>query len=125
MERPLLKKALIWGTLLWAFGYLLGIVLFMAVPTELIGWIITPIGTAAALWVLLKKFTGKVFRDYFAVGFIWTAIAIALDYFLLVKLFNPPDGYYKFDVYLYYFLTFTLPILVGWKKSSAISKKTT
>jgi hypothetical protein len=39
------------------------------------------------------------------------------DYFLLVKVFKPVDGYYKLDVYLYYVLTFILPLIVGWRKS--------
>ena len=40
-------------------------------------------------------------------------IAVICDYFFLVKAFNPADGYYKLDVYLYYGLTFILPLAVG------------
>ena len=36
--------------------------------------------------------------------------AIVLDYLLIVKALNPADGYYKLDVYLYYALTFILPL---------------
>ncbi|MGE5624192.1 MAG: hypothetical protein ACM3ZT_01435 [Bacillota bacterium] len=47
---------------------------------------------------------------------VWTALAVALDYLLIVKLLKPTDGYYKPDVYLYYALTFLLPLLAfGWK----------
>ena len=46
-------------------------------------------------------------------------IEVVLDYFLLVKVFNPAGGYYKLDVYLYYALTFILPPLVGWRKKSS------
>lgn len=43
----------------------------------------------------------------------WTLIAIIFDYFFLVKLLKPADGYYKLDVYLYYSLTFILPVVAG------------
>jgi hypothetical protein len=33
-------------------------------------------------------------------------------------MFKPADGYYKLDVYLYYILTFALPLIVGWRKST-------
>ncbi len=57
-------------------------------------------------------------RYYLGVACIWTAIAILCDYFFLVRPFKPADGYYKLDVYLYYALTFALPLFAGWKKSS-------
>jgi hypothetical protein len=48
------------------------------------------------------------------------------DYFFIVKAFNPPDGYYKLDVYVYYLLTFIIPVAVGWwKTSKAASKRQT
>jgi hypothetical protein len=37
-------------------------------------------------------------------------IAIVCDYFLIAKLLSTPDGYYKFDVYLYYLITLVLPV---------------
>jgi len=43
-------------------------------------------------------------------------IAVIFDYLFLVKMFKPTDGYYKLDVYLYYILTFLLPLIVGWRK---------
>ena len=116
MNKQYLKDTLLWGSLLWLIGYILGIVLFMVVPTSLVGWVIMPIGTVITLWVLLKKIKLTFFQEYFFLAAIWTLIAIAFDYFFLVKIFNPADGYYKPDVYLYYALTFALPILVGWKK---------
>lgn len=54
-------------------------------------------------------------------AFGWTIIAIILDYFLLVKVFNPADGYYKFDVYLYYIFTFVLPLIAGAMQKPTIS----
>lgn len=112
----LLKTSLIWGIGLWLIGYVLGIILFMLVPSSAVGWIIMPIGTLITLFVLYKKIQLESLKDYVILGAIWALIAIVLDYFLLVKLFKPADGYYKLDVYLYYTLTFLLPVLIGrWK----------
>lgn len=44
-----------------------------------------------------------------------------LDYVFIVKAFNPSDGYYKVDVYLYYALTFLLPVTIGWWTSGRTS----
>ncbi len=82
----------------------------------MVGWIIMPIGTLITLWVLLKKVKGNSLQYYSILAVIWTLIAIILDYFFLVKVFKPADGYYKLDVYTYYSLTFVLPLIVGWKK---------
>lgn len=117
MSKQLLKGGLGWGLLLWLVGYVLGIILFMMVPVSMVGLVITPIGTAMTLWVLFKKIKGGSFQHYLLVAIIWTLIAIVFDYFFLVKLFKPADGYYKPDVYLYYLLTFLLPLIVGYKKS--------
>lgn len=118
MNKQLLKDGFGWGALLWFIGYILGIVLIMFVPTGYIGWVIMPIGTVITLWVLFKKIKSTHFKHYLSLAIIWTAIAVIFDYFFLVKLFKPVDGYYKLDVYLYYVLTFLLPLIVGWKKTS-------
>lgn len=89
----------------------------MLVPSSLLGWIIMPIGITLTLWVLFKKIAGKQLGYYFLLAVTWTLIAIVFDYLLLVKLFKPVDGYYKLDVYLYYALTFVLPVFVGWRKT--------
>lgn len=102
-----------WGFILWLIGYVLGIVLFVFVPSALLGWVIMPIGIVITLWVLLKKIKSRSLRYYLLLGVIWTLIAIFFDYIFLVKLFKPSDGYYKLDVYLYYILTFLLPLAVG------------
>ena len=116
MKRQVLRDTLGWGFLLWLIGYALGIVLFAVVPPSLIGWIISPIGTVITLWVLLKKVKGDSLQYYLLLAIAWTLIAIVFDYFFLVKVFKPADGYYKLDVYLYYTLTFVLPLIVGWVK---------
>ncbi len=116
MSKQFYKDALGWGFVLWLFGYVLGIVLFVSVPPSIIGWIITPIGIIVTLWVLFKKVRSEAFQYYFILAISWTLIAVVFDYFFLVKVFNPADGYYKLDVYLYYILTFVLPLIVGWRK---------
>jgi uncharacterized membrane protein len=117
MNRQLVKDAFGWGFVLWSIGYILGIALFFVVPQSLIGWVITPIAFAITLSVLLRRVKGDSLRDYAIVAMVWTIMAIALDYLLIVKAFNPPDGYYKLDVYLYYGLTFLLPLIVGWRRA--------
>jgi len=116
MDKMLLKDALGWGFILWLIGYALGIVLFFVLPPALIGWFITPIGLAIAIWVLLKR-KGTTLGYYLTLAVVWTALAIALDYLLIVKLFKPADGYYKPDVYVYYASTSLLPLLAFWWKA--------
>jgi hypothetical protein len=105
-----------WGFILWLIGYALGFIFFTFVPADLIGWAIMPIGVAVTLWVLFKKIEREKFQCYFGLAVIWTLMAIIFDYLFIVKLLNPVGGYYKADVYLYYILTFVLPLAVGWRK---------
>ena len=111
----------LWGIGLWLIGYILGIVLFAFVPQALLGWIIMPVGIIITLWVLFKKTKSTLLNYYLFLAVCWTLIAIIFDYFFLVKIFKPADGYYKLDVYLYYFLIFILPLAAGWRKN--ITKK--
>ncbi len=122
MNKQFLKDALFWGFILWLIGYGLGMVLFSLVPASYIGWIIMPIGTALTIWVVLKKVKGPTLQYYLSLAVVWTAIAVVFDYFFLVRAFRPADGYYKFDVYLYYTLTFLIPLAVGWIKNRAPEK---
>ena len=116
MDARLLKDSLGWGLILWLIGYILGIALFFVLPPALIGWVMTPIGIAISLWVLLTR-QGSTLGYYLILAAVWTLLAIALDYLLIVKLFKPADGYYKPDVYLYYASTFLLPLLAFWWKT--------
>jgi hypothetical protein len=116
LTKQFFKDALGWGFILWLIGYGLGMVLFSIVPLSLIGWVIMPIGTALTLWVLLKKVKSETCAGYVHLAVIWTMIAVVCDYFFLVRAFQPADGYYKLDVYLYYALIFILPIIVGRRK---------
>lgn len=124
MTRKLLKDGLGWGVGLWLLGYILGIMLFPILPNQILGWVIMPVGVLITLWVLLKKIKADSFNYYLYLAIIWTFLAIILDYFLLVKLFKPADGYYKLDVYLYYLLTFLMPLFIGFKKSRLLNRKT-
>jgi heme/copper-type cytochrome/quinol oxidase subunit 4 len=120
INKQFYKDTFGWGFFLWLLGYILGIILFFALPKSMIGWIISPIATVVTLWVLIKKIQSVSFSYYFLIAISWTVIAVILDYFLLVKVLKPEDGYYKPDVYLYYTLTFILSLLVGlWKKKKA------
>lgn len=116
MKRQLIKDALGWGVSLWLIGYVLGILLFMMVPANLLGWVIMPIGVTITLWVLLKKIKRNALSYYLWLAIVWTLIAIVFDYLFLVRVFHPVDGYYKLDVYLYYVLTFALPLIYGFRQ---------
>jgi hypothetical protein len=116
MNKQLLKDSLGWGLALWLIGYVLGIVLVFVMPTSIVGWIIMPIGILITLWVLLTRVKGATFTHFVVMAVVWTIIAILFDYLFIVQAFKPADGYYKLDVYLYYTLTFILPIVIGWRK---------
>ncbi len=123
MNKQLLKDSLVWGFVLWLIGYILGMIFFFIVPKNMLGWFITPIGIIITLWVLFKKVKGDSFNYYLTLAFVWTIIAIVLDYLFIVKVLKPIDGYYKLDVYLYYALTFILPLFAGWKRRKIVSRK--
>ncbi len=118
ITKQLLKDTLGWGSLLWLIGYVLSVILFFLVPPSLIGWIIAPVGTGITLWVLFKRIKSADFAYYLALAVAWTVIAAVLDYLFIVKALNPADGYYKPAVYVYYALTFVLPLFAGWRKRS-------
>ena len=110
----------LWGFALWLFGYILGFIFFAFVPKEQIGIYILPLGVTSTIWVLIKKTKREKLIDYLTLSAIWTLLAIALDFLFIVKLLNSAD-YYKFDVFVYYLLTFILPIMVGiYKKFKGI-----
>ncbi|MCX6743381.1 MAG: hypothetical protein NT116_04060 [Candidatus Parcubacteria bacterium] len=118
-----LRDSLGWGVALWLIGYILGFVFYAFVPANIIGWYIMPFGTVITLFVTFKFIKSNALQYYLKVACVWTLLAIILDYLFLVKLLNPAGGYYKLDVYVYYGLTFVLPLLVGWYKTSASGGK--
>lgn len=111
--KTFLKDTLGWGFILWLFGYILGFALFFVVPTSVLGWVIMPFGIAFTLWILYKNVSIDFLSQRIALSFVWTAIAVILDYLFIVLVLHPADGYYKLDVYVYYALTFILPFVVG------------
>lgn len=108
-----------WGFALWLFGYLLGFLFYPLVPVAMIGWCVTPFGLAAVCFVLWKWIRAGSLRDGLMVGAVWCAIAIVCDHVFIVKLLDPPDGYYKLDVYIYYAVTLALPVIVARLRSAA------
>lgn len=113
MDKQLLKDSLGWGLALWFIGYVLGIVLIFMLPSSMIGWAIMPIGVIITFWVLFKKVKADSFQYYLILAVVWSVIAVVFDYLFIVKTFNPTDGYYKLDVYLYYAITFISPLIVA------------
>lgn len=116
MNKQLVKDTLGWGFVLWLIGYVLGMILFLIVPPDLIGWVIMPIGIIITLLVLLKKVKSETLQYYLQLAMVWTLIAVIFDYLFIVILLNPADGYYKLDVCLYYAFIFVLPLIVGLRK---------
>ena len=101
------------GTLLWLLGYLTSIVLFFTPFVEIMGWIITAVFTPVTIVITWWWFKDRDLPlPYFAgVGVAWTGIAVVLDYLFIVQLFQA--DYYQTDVFLYYALTFLIPVGVG------------
>lgn len=120
MNKQLLKDTLCWGIGLWLIGYILGFVFFFFLPPSVMGWVIMLIGIIITLWLLFKRIKSQDFKYYLILAIVWTVIAVVFDYLFLVKLLKPADGYYKLDVYLYYILTFILPIIAFWLKKLKI-----
>ncbi len=110
MKIHIVRDVLGWGIGLWLFGYILGFVFYAFVPSAQIGWYVMPLGIAATCLVLWRKVRFDSAGEAVLLGIGWTAIAVICDYVFIIKLLNPADGYYKPDVYLYYLLTFVLPV---------------
>lgn len=108
-----IKDMLGLGTGLWLIGYLASLLLFFSPFADSMGWIITavctPVTIAIAWWWFRER---DLPLTYFVlVGLAWTVIAIVLDYLCIVRLFQTP--YYEIDIFVYYTLTFLIPVGVG------------
>ena len=114
-KKRIFLNTLLWGFLLWFFGYVLGFIFYAFIPKDLIGWYIMPFGLIATIWVLFKKIKRESLQCYFMVGVFWTLIAVVFDYFFLVRLLKSTN-YYKLDVCIYYVTTLVLPAIVGYYK---------
>jgi len=101
------------GILLWLIGYLASLALFFTPFVGIMGWILiavfTPITIAITWWWFRAR---NLSLSYYAgVGIAWMAIAVVLDYLFIVLLFG--SAYYSPHVFLYYALTFLVPVGVG------------
>jgi hypothetical protein len=119
MDKKMPVDAFGWGFALWLIGYLLGIALFFVLSPSMLGWVIMPIGFAIAMFVSLKKIgaeggSGNTIGYFLTIAIVWTLMALILDYIFIVKMLGPADGYYKLDVYVYYALTFAIPLAAGY-----------
>jgi hypothetical protein len=108
-----IKDTLGLGAGLWLIGYLASLLLFFSPFADSMGWIITavctPVTIAIAWWWFRER---DLPLTYFVlVGLAWTVIAIVLDYLCIVRLFQTP--YYEIDIFVYYTLTFLIPVGVG------------
>lgn len=102
------------GIVLWLIGYLASMVLFFSPFAAIMGRILivvfTPVTIVIAWWWFKRR--DRLSLQYYAkVGIAWMLIAIVLDYVFIVLLFQAT--YYGPDVFLYYALTFFIPVGVG------------
>jgi|SRR3972149_452403 len=104
------------GFLLWLVGFGISMMLFLAIPITLLGWIVLVVMVPATAFLAVKRLWNSKEKKsyYYNVGIVWALIAILMDYIFLVKGFNVQD-YYKLDVYIYYFLNFLIPVAMGMK----------
>ena len=102
------------GTVLWLIGYLASLALFFSPFAGYMGWVLiaifTPVTIVIAWWWFRQR--ERLPLGYYAgVGFAWVLIAVVLDYLFIVLLFQAT--YYGPDVFVYYALTFLIPVGVG------------
>jgi hypothetical protein len=111
---PRIRDTLVLGTFFWLIGYLASLVLFFSPIAGIMGWILlvvfTPI-TVAITWWWFRKREPLSLQYYAGVGVAWMLIAMVLDFLFIVLVFQ--TAYYKPDVYLYYIITFLIPVGVG------------
>ena len=102
------------GFFLWFLGYIASIILYFLVPSDIIGWILSVMFTPLIILVTLVRFRKRSlpFRYYAIVSVTWTGIAVVFDFMFIVLLFNP-DNYYHLSVFVYYFVTLLVPLIVG------------
>jgi hypothetical protein len=103
------------GIALWLIGYLASLVLFMSPYAGIMGWILlivfTPVTIAIVYWWFRKRESLSI-TYYAEVGIAWVIIAVMFDYIFIVLLFQAT--YYGIDVFVYYAVTFLIPLGVGY-----------
>lgn len=102
------------GTALWLIGYLASLALFFSPYAGVMGWILiavfTPV-TIAIVWWWFRNREPLPLQYYAGIGIAWVLIAVVLDYLFIVLLFQAI--YYGIDVFVYYAVTFLIPVSVG------------
>ena len=102
------------GTGLWVIGYLASLVLVFTPFAGIMGWILFAIftpATVAIAWWWFRQREALPVQYYAGVGAAWVLIAVVLDYLFIVLLFQAT--YYGPDVFVYYVVTFLIPVGVG------------
>jgi len=101
------------GTFFWLLGYVTSLALFFSPYAAQMGWILIAVFTPVTIAITWWWFKGRDLPlPYFVkTGIAWVAIAIVLDYLFIVLLFAAT--YYGIDVFIYYALTFFIPVGVG------------
>jgi hypothetical protein len=101
------------GTVFWLFGYLTSLLLFFSPFSGIMGGILTAVFTPFTVAITWWWFRARnlALTYYAGVGIMWTVIAVVLDYLFIVRLFQAT--YYGPDVFVYYTLTFLVPVGVG------------
>ena len=113
--QQLVKDTAVLGTALWLIGYFASLVLFFTPYAGVMGWILitvfTPV-TFVIAWVWFRKRRSLPLQYFAGVGVAWMLIAIVLDFLFIVLLFRA-SNYYQIDVFVYYAVTFLIPVCVG------------
>jgi hypothetical protein len=112
--KPWIKDTAGLGVALWLIGYLASLVLFFTPYAATMGWLLTAIFTPftiAIAWWWFRKREHLSLEYYAVVGVAWVLIAVVFDYLFIVLLFKAT--YYNPDVFVYYALTFLIPVGVG------------
>ncbi|MFZ1898122.1 hypothetical protein [Methanoregula sp.] len=108
-----IKDAAGLGILLWLIGYLASLVLsfspFAGIMGRVLIAVFTPVTIGITWWWFKDR--GLLLPYYAGVGIAWTVLAVVLDYLFIVLLFKA--SYYGPDVFVYYALTFIIPVGVG------------
>lgn len=122
-KRQMLVDSLGLGLALWLAGYLSSLALFFVLPKGLLGWVLFAVFTPVTIYVAYLRFRrrGLSLGYLLFVAATWTAIAVLFDYLFIVQLFKSQD-YYAADVFLYYAVTFLIPLAIGLKYRKASAK---
>jgi hypothetical protein len=102
------------GFVIWLVGFVASIILWGFVSHDILGWVLFLIFIPLMLYLPYMRFRERKERlsYYLIVGLVWLLVAVVFDYIFIVKLFNSQD-YYKLDVFVYYAVTFLMPLIVG------------